>query len=1101
QRIVDRMDNYEQAMRSARGLFAASHSVERGEWRDYVAAVGIARHFPGIQGIGYVRLTPPGERAALEQQIRAEGYPDFRIWPPNQGADSAPIIYLEPFVGTNQRVFGYDLMSEPTRLKAIERARSSGLPAITGKLTLLQESGRDPQAGFLMFVPLYRHGLPVATAAERGAALQGLIYGPFRMNDLMDGILGRASDNVSLEVFDGTSMAPEERMYARALRSVGEQLAYPNAFSDQLVLNLQQHQWSIRVTSLAAFENSIDRQKSQIVLVAGTIISLLFFGIVRTLGARQEYAAALADEMRDALRQSERKFESLVDSAVDFSIIATDLDGVIRVFSAGAERMLGYRAEDVLGRQTMLPLHAPEELAARGRELSAQLGVTVAGLDVLVALPRQGLVDRREWTYLARDGQRIPVSLVVTSIYDGDGNIGGFLGVAHNVSRQHFLQDSLVRARDQAEAASHAKSEFLANMSHEIRTPMNAVLGVTHLLGKTALDAGQRAYLEMIRSSGEALLGILNDVLDFSKIEAGRMELSPVTFDLDEMLASLSTIMTVAAGDKPIDLALGAQAAIPRKLVGDALRLQQILTNLVSNAVKFTEAGEVSLLVEEASREGERLVLRFVISDTGIGMDDEQQTRVFSAFTQADSSMTRRFGGTGLGLAISRDLAVLMEGDIAVQSKAGEGSRFRVTVPLRAAVGQAPAPEQPLRMRNLRLLVIDSHATSRHCVGETIRAFGWRASVVDSGAAALAFLDTLADRGASYDAILIDAAPGERLVRETLAAIRTLMGGRALPVLTMGSHRLRQTRGEEGGAGEANLLKPVTAASLAGALDGLLVAQAAGDPAVAPGAVVRPPGRLAGMRVLLVEDNEFNQVVARGVIEHEGAQVDVANNGQEALDALAADRGYDLVLMDVQMPVMDGLEATRRIREQLGLRIPVLAMSAGVMASERARCTAAGMNDFISKPIEFGPMLETVARYALVPAALAALPSAAIENGVFDVSALLPAGASDDGQRGALRKLIAQALDAAPAQLATIRREHGAGRAEQAATLLRDLNATIGALGASRFALLCRRLEAALAADEADRYVDELFDQLIVALGETVSQGRAWLGDGEAVGV
>ncbi|MFL6656502.1 MAG: CHASE domain-containing protein, partial [Massilia sp.] len=689
QRIVERMRTYEQALRSGRALYSASISVERDEWHAFIDGMGVDRNFPGVQGIGFAALVTPTSRAELEKLVQADGFADFKIWPPIAGPRAMAVIYLEPFDERNRRAFGFNLLSEPTRRAAVEQAERTGLPTVSAKVTLVQEAGNKAQAGFLMFVPVYRNGAPVATQAERSAALQGVVYAPFRMDDLMAGVVAAQAADVGIEIFDGDSTDVAQRMHASALRSNQDQKDYPNPYRKVTAVQLQQHQWNVRVTSLAAFENSIDRQKSQIVLVAGTIISLLFFGVVRALAAREEYAAARAEQMRSALAQSERKFESLVDSALEFAIIGTDLEGRIQVFSTGAARMLGYAPEAMIGHQTLALFHVAAEVAQRADELYAETGKQLSGVDVLLAAAREERAEQREWTYVHRDGSLIPVSLVVTAIHAADGSAVGFLGVAHNVARQQELQASLVRAKELAEAASRAKSEFVANMSHEIRTPMNAVLGISHLLGKSQLAPEQRNYLDMIRTAGHSLLGIINDVLDFSKIEAGRMELAPEPFDLDLVLNTCASIMAVNAGDKDLELVVSAQARLPRQLVGDPLRLQQVLSNLISNAVKFTDHGEVSLLAEQVSRVGEHLTLRFIVSDTGIGIDAEQQRKLFSPFTQADASMTRRFGGTGLGLTITKNLVELMGGTIALESAAGGGSRFTVTLPLQTASGAA----------------------------------------------------------------------------------------------------------------------------------------------------------------------------------------------------------------------------------------------------------------------------------------------------------------------------------------------------------------------------------------------------------------------------
>jgi PAS domain S-box-containing protein len=420
---------------------------------------------------------------------------------------------------------------------------------------------------------------------------------------------------------------------------------------------------------------------------------------------------------------------------------------------------------------------------------------------------------------------------LVPDVAAGGEVLGTYL-MAMDITDRKNAELMQAAGEQRAAAASRAKSEFVANMSHEIRTPMNAVLGVAYLLGNTELSAQQKEYVDMIRSSGNVLLGILNDVLDFSKIEAGRMELAPTVFQLGEVLDAVAQVMMPNAEARGIGLAIAADSSVPQSLVGDAMRLQQILINLVGNAVKFTAHGQVALRVARADGGAgayqygaDAVGLRFVVCDTGIGMDLEQQSRLFEAFNQADASTTRRFGGTGLGLAICRQLAELMGGGIAVTSTPGKGSEFVVTLPFQLARTEPLAP--------------------------------------------------------------------------------------AAPAL------------EE--AGEQ---------------------------------------RLRGLRLLLVEDHPLNQVVARGMLEYAGASVDVAENGQLAVDRLRGHGGdYDIVLMDVQMPVMDGFAATAAIREELKLELPILAMTAGVMQSEQERCIAAGMNDFIAKPVDVEQMLDIIARH------------------------------------------------------------------------------------------------------------------------------------------
>jgi PAS domain S-box-containing protein len=1091
-RIQERMRIYEQGLHSSRALIAASDEVNRKEWAEFVAHMELGSNYPGIQGVGFARFMDSTGNGELEAATRSQGYPEFRVWPAADAArQQTVIVYIEPLDQLNRRAFGYDMLSEARRRDAILRACDSGRTALSAKVTLVQESNSDPQVGFLMYVPVYKKGMPLESVGQRRAAFQGVVFAPFRINDLMRAIVGTGYADVSLETFDGIGTDAERAMFAHGVASAREKQAYPNPLSSTLPVALQQYDWSLRVTSRAAFESAIDRQKSHIVLVAGTLISLLFFGVTRALAARRDHAAELALDMQAALAKSERQFESMINAASSFSIIATDAQGLIQVFSNGAEAMLGYRAAEMVGQTSILLLHQEAELAPQAHALAPAAGRELAGLAVLLERAASAQREQCEWTYVARDGSAIPVALVVTPMFEAGGAVGGYLWIAHNVSRQRELQDTLRQAKDEAEAASLAKSHFVANMSHEIRTPMNAVLGVSHLLGNTRLSAEQRKYVDMIASSGHALMAILNDVLDFSKIEAGRMELSSVTFALSDMVDSLASIMTVNAGDKELELAICVAADVPQALVGDALRVQQVLTNLVSNAIKFTLQGEVTLRILVAERKGAALQVHFVVGDSGIGMSAEQQDKLFSPFTQADASTTRRFGGTGLGLTISRSLAELMHGQISVVSVPGAGSQFTLALPLMAAPEPAPAA-LPAALTALRLCVVDANPTSADSVREAALGFGWQVQLFSTADAALAHLRPAIAAAPAFDAVLVDArlrcADGTRLA--TLVEPLAARHGIALLLMQSGpAGAALQATAAGAGREPVILLKPVTARSL---LDALAKArqplrrdhgvQAVADQGPAAGA-------LPGMRVLLVEDNEMNQFVAQSILEREGAVVLLAGDGQAAVELLGNSTAVDVVLMDVQMPRMDGITATRIIRDQLRMRIPIFAMSAGVLTSERARCTEAGMDGFIAKPIEPKTLIATLA--ALTGAAGAA-PAPAPAGGVFDVSYLVKLGGTE-AMRAKLLAMVGNALAAAPAQLATAQEQAARGETDAALGELHRLRGTMGTIGAKAFIEVCFELEQACRAGLSGEQLAVQFARAADSMAASIALGGQWL--------
>jgi PAS domain S-box-containing protein len=808
-----------------------------------------------------------------------------------------------------------------------------------------------------------------------------------------------------------------------------------------------------------------------------------------------QLTTAFNDLMHERLA-ADARLQSLVEFAPN-AIVVVGVDGTIETFNREGERCFGYSRDEVLGQP--LEVLVPERL--RGQHAAHRLKFFA---DRLSAEPvRMG--NGAALCGLRRDGSEFPIEVNLSAVRTDQGT--RVLAVISDITERRRLQlevearaAELERERDRAEAANRAKSEFVANMSHEIRTPMNAVLGMAYLLGNTELTPQQRKYLSMVRVSGQSLLGILNDVLDFSKIEARHMELSPVEFALDDTMDSLATLMTMNAGDKELELAISVDAAVPRQLRGDAMRLQQILVNLAGNAIKFTEHGEVVVGVEVEAREDQHALLRFEVRDTGIGMTDAQLAQLFNAFSQGDQSITRRFGGTGLGLAITKRLIELMGGKIAVNSVPGQGSTFWFSLPFEVL------PERPDQRRRpalgqLRLLVADDNRTSREVIAKLIRAWGWHADEVDSGEAALRRYRQGQARQQHYDVVLADwHMPGMDGLA-TAKGIRAAAAGQKQPIVVMVNAFARDRLEEISNAPEADvvLVKPITSSNLFDALHQALAGQS--DHAQLAAAEQGIAGSLSGVRLLLVEDNALNQAVARGILELAGATLDVVGDGSQAVELLRGGAGnYDLVLMDMQMPVMDGFTATSILRQELRLTLPIIAMTAGVLGSERHRCSQVGITDFIPKPIEVEEMIAVLlrnlpARAAPPPPAAAAAdpaPAPADDAGVFNVDSLMRVMGKDPKGRQVIVKMVRGALDTgmAPVQLAAEALQEG--RPGDAARAFHSLRGTVGVLGAKRLIAATIAAEDAINGQRHDEF-DDRHRTVRTELEQTLARARAWL--------
>ncbi len=681
------------------------------------------------------------------------------------------------------------------------------------------------------------------------------------------------------------------------------------------------------------------------------IIGYLLIGTDNTARKQVEAEQKILDQrLRDYQFYTRSLFEANIDA-----LVTTDPFGVIADANKQMEMLTGCTRDELIG--------APFKKFFTDQKR--------AEASVKLVLNSKKVTDY-ELTARGWDGKETVVSFNATTFYDRNRNLQGVFAAARDITERKRLDQALKdtnaeleSARIVAEKANSTKSEFFATMSHEIRTPMNAIIGLAHLMNGTDLSLRQHEYLLKIMASSKSLLNIINDILDFSKIEAGKLELSKVPFKLETVLHDLATIIGGTGQNIDVEILFSISPDLPTTLIGDDQRLRQMLINLCGNAIKFTDRGEICVTVEEVEITEENALLRFIVHDTGIGMTEEQISRLFSAFSQADSSTTRRYGGTGLGLAICGRLATLMGGTIGVKSEPGKGSSFFFT----ANFGRTPAgydnDEVFLQcvdtLRNVRILIIDDSQLAIDIISVYARSFGWECEAAVNLADGLDLINRMAVDGKPFDVVLLDwllkgLDGADALYR--LEAI-TVPPPRAV-VLTNGFYLSDDLRGLVGNEGVFTLSKPLTASMLFDAVANVLgcqprsVANQLYDPSSAS---------LIGTRFLLVEDNLINQEVARTLLEREGATVVTAVNGCEALECLTgADILFDAVLMDVQMPVMDGYQATRAIRAQPRFAsLPIIAMTANAMSGDRAKCLDAGMNDHLPKPFDPFNLYKTLA--------------------------------------------------------------------------------------------------------------------------------------------
>lgn len=971
------IENDVEVLQAVAAFFAASREVERHEFRAFVNFLLAPR--PSIQALEWIPRVPETQRAAYEAAARQQGYPNFQITERRaQGemvragrrAEYFPVYYVEPYQG-NEIALGFDVASHPTRLDALHAARDAGEMVATTRTTLVQGS-RD-QFGFLISLPVYRQGAPTATVDNRRENLVGFILGVFRIGDIVNKSLTYLKpQNIDIQVVD-TSAPPGKRLLHVHAPGAGPEAArlpeadettYQHGLHAVDTFTVAGRTWLVLCTPAPHFTHAVRNWQSWGALGVGLLFTVLATAYLsmhvdrtaqiehlvqqRTAElstANQALETHMTERMHveEALRTSEEYLRTVVDSVLD-GIITIDARGMVLSFNLAAGKIFGYETADIIGKNVTTLMPEPY----RSEHDGYLANYVRTGEAKIIGIGREVVGQRK-------DGSTFPVDLAISEVHLDERRM--FVGITRDITERQEAAEALRQAKEAAEAATRAKSEFLANMSHEIRTPMNGVIGMVELLGNTALTSQQRDYLNMIVSSADTLLLLIDDILDFSKIEAGKLDLETIPFRLRDTVGDTLQTLAIRAADKGLELAYHIPPDVPDALIGDPVRLRQIIVNLVGNAIKFTEVGEVVVEVRSEPRPNTpdtQVCVSFAVRDTGIGIPVQQQQHIFQGFDQADSSTTRRYGGTGLGLAISSQLAAMMGGGMAVESAEGMGSTFTFTAVFETRkAGEDMVPTSPESLQGLTVLVVDDNQTNRQILLEMLSNWGMQPTAVADGPAALAELEQAAQAQRAYPLVLLDVMMPEMDGFGLAARIRQhqALAGLRLLMLSSAGHADDHTRIRELGIARC-LLKPVKQSDLFHAVTDALGMTTLQEVSTEPSAEARPEPHLS-RHILLAEDGLINQKVAVDLLTQRGHTVVLAANGREALEAMAS-ASFDLILMDVQMPEMDGFEATAAIRAQervTGGHMPIIALTANAMTGDRERCLERGMDGYIAKPI------------------------------------------------------------------------------------------------------------------------------------------------------
>ncbi|MBF0211990.1 MAG: CHASE domain-containing protein [Magnetococcales bacterium] len=935
---------YRQILLGVRGFFYSNSGMSRKKLSTYIKSLQIKEQ-PSILGVGFSKIVPVEDKEKHIQALRKEGFLNYEIRPPGDREIYTSIIYLEPFMDRNLRAFGYDMFSEPVRQSAMIMARDSGKSTMSGKVTLVQEDGKQVQSGFLIYTPVYRYGFTPDSLEERRESLIGWVYSPFRIEDFMVGSKKNLIKNLRLRIYDGSAPTPDVLMLDTH-PSVSEKSDSPPTFQVGREIKILNHFWYLDVSTLPGFENHSGIKKSWIISILGMIVTITMSIMMYLLIARKIQAEEQTALIAKEFQLSESTIRTILHTAAN-PIITTNAFGNIVNLNTAVENYFGYSSAELLGKNVNLLM--PEHIA---RQHDAFIS------NYKIKGDKRNIGSRREVIGLKKDGTEFPLELILGEMTVGEQSM--FVAIMTDITRFKETEQELLKLKELAEQASLAKSNFLSNMSHEIRTPMNGVIGMVDVLRRTEMTRAQRRMVHIIQDSSQALLTILNDILDLSKIEADKLEIERVPVPLHEIVESVAQLLGTTAKEKLVALYLYISPELPSWIVSDETRLRQILFNLLSNAIKFSakrenQSGRVVLRITPSPQQNGSTSLHIWIMDNGIGMDESTVEKLFVPFNQADESTSRKFGGTGLGLSITHRLVKMMNGAISVRSVPDEGTEFTIEMPMeRYQPAHQMAPEAELKGFQLFLLVQD--ALQQEIVTAYCRAAGAEVMPV-------ADLDTLDWQETSTPKVILIAMSWQDnhvpFIPEQAPVVQIMLSGQ--------NNSMSKAVPVEG--------SPLVYKNLVNAV---LVACRRLHPSTwiksydrRKHARIKVPtveeALAANRLILLAEDNEINREVIQEQLRLLGYVAEMAEDGHIALQMWRTGR-YGLLLTDCHMPNMDGFELTRAIlgEELPGRHMPIIAITASAMQSEIEKCKQAGMDDFLSKPLLIKQLDEMLKKWLAV---------------------------------------------------------------------------------------------------------------------------------------